>query len=212
MRNKIIASLAAGAILVGAGFVTTIVSAPDAAIAQEGDGSMGEGRGIIPRSLEFLANVLDGLVSDGDLSQEDADLVIDAVNTAVEEAKAEHEAIREAIKEALEDGELTLEEAEVLPDDHPWFSERFDEAWEDGVLTTQEIRENTRHPRRDAFRHGARFGALLDDGGIDVDEYNALPEDHPLKSADIGDALDDDLITPDELREIWQQYKESMNS
>lgn len=207
MRTKILASLAAGAILVGAGFVTALVSAPDAAIAQEK-----EGEGFIPRVLGFLGGVLEGLVADGEISREDADVVLEAVADAIEEAKAEREAIRAAIKEALEDGELTEEEASILPDDHWLFSDRFDEAWEDGVLTTAEIRELSPHPRRHAFRHGVRFGALLDDGGIDQSEYDSLPDDHPLKKVDIGDALDDSLITPEELREIWQQHKEALGS
>ena len=210
MRNKIIASLTAGAILVGAGFVTALVSAPGAAIAQEGAEAAAEG--FIPRALGFLGGVLDDLVGDGEISQDDADTVLNAVAEAMEEAKSERMEIREAIKEAFEDGELTEQEASILPDDHWLFSERFDEAWEDGVLSKQEIRELTPHPRRDAFRHGARFGALLDDGGIDADEYDSLPSEHPLKKVDIGTALDDDLITPEELRAIWQQYKESMDS
>ena len=35
MRNKVIAALVAGGLLVGAGFVTSIVSAPGTAFAQE---------------------------------------------------------------------------------------------------------------------------------------------------------------------------------
>ena len=207
MRTKIVTSLVAGAILVGAGFATAMVSAPEVAVAQEG----GE-EGLIPRALGLLGEVLEGLVSDGELSQEDADIVLDAVAEAIEEAKAEREEIRAAIQEAFEDGELTDAEASILPDDHWLLSERFDEAWEDGVLTKAEIRELSPHPRRHAFRHGVRIGALLDDGGIDQAEYDSLPDEHPLKKADIGDALDDSLITPEELREIWQQHKESTES
>ena len=33
-------------------------------------------------------------------------------------------------------------------------------------------------------------------------EYDALGDDHPLKSIDVSDYLDDGLITIDELREI----------
>lgn len=210
MRKKIIASLAAGAILVGAGFVTALVSVPGAAIAQE-DNEI-DHEGFIPRALGFLGGVLDDLVGGGEISQDDADTVLSAVAEAMEEAKSERMEIREAIKEAFEDGELTVEEASILPDDHWLFSDRFDAAWADGVLTKQEINEIRPHPRRDAFKRGARFGALLDDGGIDADEYASLPNEHPLKNIEIGDALDDDIITHQELRELWQQYKESMDS
>lgn len=210
MRNKIIASLVAGTVLVGAGFVTAMVSAPGAAIAQEDNETDHEG--FIPRALGFLGGVLDDLVGAGEISQDDADTVLDAVAAAMEEAKAERQEIRQAIKEAFEDGELTVDEASILPDDHGLFSEKFDEAWEDGILTKQEIRELNLHPRREAFRRGVRFGALLDDGGIDADEYAALGTDHPLKRVDIGDALNDGIITLDELRAIWQQLHEDSGS
>lgn len=206
MRNKIITSLAVGAILIGAGFATAFVSSPGVAVAQETDESHA-GRG-----LSFLSDVLAGLVSDGEISQEDADTVLAAVEEAVAEARAEREARRAAIEEAFEDGEMTLEEASILPDDHWLLSGRFDEAWEDGVLTLGEVRRNRPHPRRNAFRHGARLGMLMDDGGIDQEEYDAIPDDHRLKQVDIGDALDDGLITPPELREILEQYRESMDS
>ncbi|MDX1467765.1 MAG: hypothetical protein R3258_00325 [Acidimicrobiia bacterium] len=207
MRNKIIASLAAGAILVGAGFATALISSPSAAIAQETDEVSHAGRG-----LAFLSGVLADLVSEGEINQEDADTVLAAVEEAIAEAKAEREALRAAIEEAFEDGEMTLEEAEILPEGNWLLSERFEEAWEDGVLTLEEVRAERQHPRRNAFRHGARFGMLMDDGGIDQDEYDAIPDEHPLKQMDIGDALDDGLITPPELRELFQQYKESMDS
>ena len=207
MRNKIIGALFAGAILIGAGFATAFVSAPSAAVAQETDEFDHAGRG-----LSFLSGVLADLVSEGEISQEDADTVLAAVEEAIAETRAEREALRGAIEEAFEDGEMTLEEAAILPEGHWLLSERFDEAWEDGVLTLEEVRKNRPHPRRNAFRHGARFGILMDDGGIDQEEYDALPDDHRLKQVDIGDALDDGLITPPELREIFEQYKESMDS
>lgn len=207
MRNKVIASLAVGAILVGAGVATAFVSSPQAAIAQTTDDASHATRG-----LSFLGGVLDDLVNAGEISQEDADTVLAAVEQAIADAKAERDALRGAIEEAFEDGEMTLEEASILPDDHWLLSERFDEAWEDGVLTLEEIRAERPHPRRNAFRHGARFGMLMDDGGIDEDEYDGIPDEHWLKRMDIGDALDDGLITPPELRELFQEYKESMDS
>ena len=45
MRNKVIAALVAGGLLVGAGFVTSIVSAPGTASAQETEAGTDEARG-----------------------------------------------------------------------------------------------------------------------------------------------------------------------
>ena len=218
MRSKIIASLAAGAILIGAGFVTTLVSSPGAAIAQEVEEA---DAAHVARGLAFLNEVLEDLVADGEISSEDAETVLNALAEAIEEKKEEREALREAIEEAFEDGELTLGEASILPDDHWLFSEAFDEAWEDGVLTKEEIRENRPHPRRDAFRkgfrRGAHFGSVMDDGGLDQAEWDAIPEDSRIKQSEIADAIEaelaeDGLVTPEELREIWQAHKESMKS
>ncbi len=208
MRNKIITALVAGGLLVGAGFATSVISAPGTASAQEETtGTVEERKGPFHRGFEFLSGVLDDLVGEGTISQEDAHAVLNAVEEKAAEVKAEHEAMRELIKGFLEDGVITEDEAAQLPDDHGIFNERFDEAWADGELTSEELREARPHPRRDAFKKGARFGALLDDGGIDRGEYDALGDDHPLKQIDVSEYLDDGLITPEELREIWQAHR-----
>ena len=204
MRNKIIASLVAGGLLVGAGFVTSVVSAPDTAVAQE-ETAVEDG-GILHRGLDFLGDVLDDLVGDGTIDNGQADAILDAVEAKAEEVKAEREALRVAIKGYLEDGVLTEAEAANLPEDHWLLSDVFDEAWADGELTTDEIREARPHPRRDAFKHGARFGALLDGGGIDQAEYDELPAEHPLKQVDVSDALEDGVITIEELRELKDDF------
>jgi len=213
MRNKVIAALVASGLLVGAGFVTSVVSAPGTASAQEEAATDGEGRGFLTRGLDFLGGVLDDMVGNDDLSQEDADAVLAAVETAAEEAKADREAIREAIKSALEDGALTKAEAAAagLPDDH-WLltADALEEAWADGKLTTEEIRDARPHSRRDSFKRGARFGALLDDGGISQAEYDDLPDDHRLKQVEnIEDYLTDGVITIEELKAIREAHRPS---
>ena len=65
------------------------------------------------------------------------------------------------------------------------------------------------HPKRGQFWFGARLGALLDDGGIDQEEYDALPDDHPLKQLDVSEYLDDGIISIDEFRELKQSQSDS---
>ena len=202
MRNKIVAALAAGGLLVGAGLVTSIVSAPETAAAQEETADT-DHPGLLARGMDFLGDVLDELVGEGTIDDTQAEAILDAVEEKALQIKEERDALREEIKEYLEDGVLTSDEAANIPDDHWLFSDALDEAWADGELTLEEIREARPHPRRDAFERGARFGSLLDDGGIDGTEYAELPDEHPLKQVDLSDYFEDDgLITIDELREI----------
>ena len=207
MRNRIIAALIAAGLLVGAGFVTSVVSAPGTAGAQEDSSGDDEGRGHSRRGFEFLSGVLDELVDQGTISQEDADAVLNAVQEKAAGIKEEREALHEMIKGFLEDGVITEDEADQLPEDHWLRSDVFDEAWADDELTVEEIRAARPHPRRDTFKKGARFGALLDDGGIDQDEYDSLPDEHPLKQIDVSEYLEDDVITVEELREIRSQHR-----
>ncbi len=203
-KSRITAALVASSLLVGAAFVASAVSIPSTAVAQESTGDARHGR-----AFDLLSEVLGELVSDGTLNQTQADAVAAAVEDKVDDLRAERAELRELTKTLLEDGVLTSEEAEQLPEDHPLLSEKLDEAWEDGELTVEEIRSERDHPRRTAFRHGARLGALLDDGGIDQAEYDSLGDDHPLKSIDVSEYLDDGLITIDELREIRSEFRSS---
>jgi polyhydroxyalkanoate synthesis regulator phasin len=179
MRNKIVAAFVAGGLLVGAGFLTSVISAPGAAQAQDtteddstqpgtvpDDSQEPEGRFLRP-ALGFLEDVLDDLIADGTLTDEQADAVVDAV-----EAKAQD-----------------------LIDEH-------------GGELRERLRDGRGHWA--PFKNGLRFGALLDDGGIDQDEYDALVEDHPLKQVDVTEYLADGTITPEELRELMADLWESL--
>lgn len=166
MRSKILAAFLAGGVLVGAGFLTSMLSAPGTALAQDEvdpqeEGSEGEDNDRFTRILGFLDEALADLVADDTITQEQAD----AVSAAA--------------------------------------AEKAEEVW-------QRIRDE--HPRKwRRFAHGLRFAELLDDGGIDQDEYDGLDDDHPLKQLDPDDYLGDGLITPDELRQLvrdlWEQRK-----
>lgn len=149
MSSKILAALAAGALIVTAGLVLSVVSTPGVALAEHGGAEA-------PRVIRFLERVLNELADEGTISEDDADAVLEAVESELAE----------------------------LNEQHPELG----------------------HLRRHLLRKGARIGALLDDGGISQEEYEALDDDHYLKQVDIGEALDDGLITPRELREIWREH------
>ena len=208
MRTKIITAFVAGGLLVGAGLIAAVISTPDTARAQEQPDET-EDRGPMSRVFGFLGEVLEDLVGDGTITQDQADAIVDAAESKVEELRDEHRALHDQLSEILEDGFVTEEEASVLPDDHWLFAETFDEAWEDGELTIEDIRNIRPFPRGHDFRRGFRFGALLDDGGIDHEEYDSLNDEHPLKQLGLGQYLEDGLITPDEFRQIFSDLRGS---
>lgn len=201
MGKKIWAAIVAGGLLIGAGFVASIVSVPGTAAAQE-ESDTKERQGPIPRILGFLGEVLDDLVGDGTITQDQADAIVAASEAKAEEKRAEHEANRTLLGEAMADDVITEDEVADLPEDHPIFDERFDEAWADGELTGEELAELRPFSRGGFFKHGFGLGSILDDGGITEEEYDSLDSDHPLKQADVSQYLEDGLITPDELREL----------
>jgi len=167
MRNKIIASLIAGAVLVAAGFATAAISSPSAASAQE---TTDESE-VPHRGFGLLSEVLADLVDDDVIDQDQADAIVDAVETKMSEIREEKEGDLSLLRDLLEDGVLTSQEAEQLPDDHFLLSERFDEAWEDGQLTRDEL--GFRRGFRRGFHRGFHFGydfADQDDQDSDIED------------------------------------------
>ena len=162
MRTKILAAFLAGGLLVGAGFVTSVISAPGTAQAQEETGQDDVGHPLA-RPFGFFGEVLEELVEDGTITSDQADAITEAVRDKAGE-------LWEQRRERLEDG--------------------------------------ARHPRQH-FREGFRLRALLDDGGIDRAEYDDLGDNHPLKQVDVDEYLEDGLITPEELREIFHELRHS---
>lgn len=208
MGNKVLAAFAVGGLLVGAGFVTSALSSPGTAVAQEGTDE-DRSDGPIPRVMGFLEEVLDELVGDDTITQDQADAILEASEEKAAEVAEELRANRGLPRGMLDDAVITEEEASELPEDHFLFDDRFDEAWEDGELSVDDLRGLLHHRWRGPFRNGLGLGSVLDDGGIDQDEYDALADDHPLKQVDVSEYLEDGQITPDELREIFSDLKDA---
>lgn len=156
MRNKIIASLVAGGVLVAAGVATAAISFPSPASAQETT----DEREAPTRGFGLLGEVLSDLVDDGVIDQGQADAIRDALENKAQDLREQRDADRALLRELLKDGVLTEEEAEQLPDDHFLLSDRFDEAWEDGQLTRDELGFGRAFRR--GFHRGFHFGHQFD--------------------------------------------------
>ena len=94
------------------------MSAPAAASAQEA--TEAEERGFIHRGMDFLSEVLANLVGDGTIDQEQADAILEGVETAAQELKAERQEQRQLIEGFLDDGVISSDELAQLPDEHPF--------------------------------------------------------------------------------------------
>lgn len=208
MRRKIWGASIVGAMLIGAGLIASAVSSPGTASAQE-DSDESQDSGPVSRALGFLDEVLDDLVGDGTITQDQADAIVAASEAKIAELREEMQANRRLLEDMLADGVITEDEASELPEDHFLLDDRFDEAWEDGQLDSDDLRAWRREHRAPGswFGRGFRFGALLDDGGIDQDEYDSLADGHPLKQVDVTEFLEDGLITPEELRELKPELR-----
>lgn len=168
--RKIIASMAAGGVLVAGAFVaSTITSVP--AGAQTATTQVLGGVGPVESVYD---EVLAALVDDNTLTQDQADAVKEAFAAKHDEMRAvrdarreERQAEREMIVGFLEDDVIDADELAQLPDDHPFRNEdgQLAEALDDGVLTRDELREaaiDRRQDRRDR-RHGFLMGDAVGD-------------------------------------------------
>jgi hypothetical protein len=169
MRTKIVAAFVAGGLLVGAGFLTSLISAPDTAQAQDttdddttpdetapDESQAPEGRFLRP-ALGFLEEVLDDLIADGTLTDEQADAVVDAVEAKAQDLIEEHGGeMRERLRDGrghwgpfenglrfgalFDDGGIDQEEYDALDEDHPLKQLDVTEYLEDGTITPDELR------------------------------------------------------------------------
>lgn len=210
MKERVLAATVVGGILAGAGFLATTVSAPAPAVAQENPSESSEAKDVakFPVRSALLEEVLSELVEDGTIDQEQADAILQSIAEKAAAFRSEAEGLGSMIREFLEDGAISADELEQLPD-IPLFDDLetlLGDALDDGVITREELAELfPRMTRNGAYRAGVRHGSFFDDGGIDRDEFASLPADHPLRSVDTTDAFaDDGVISLDEFRDLMK--------
>jgi hypothetical protein len=146
--RKIVISLIAGSLLVGAAFAATTLSGGTASAGQDEDTAT-EPSLWFPRPGRILDEVLADLVADGTISQSQADAITDAIAAKAEEireglpARVRHP-FRTGLRlgALLDDGVITAEELAELPDGHPLNDPDGPAAayLEDGEITADELR------------------------------------------------------------------------
>ena len=94
---------------------------------------------------DLLTDVLADLVSNGTITQAQSDAITDALQAKVDERVAEMEARREEMRQTmeslqtfLEDGTITQDEINTLPEDNP-LREMFDSIATDGSVTLEQL-------------------------------------------------------------------------
>ena len=99
------------------------------------------------RAGDLLEEVLADLVDQGVITQEQSDAIVGALEAKVDERRAEAEARREEMRQTweqvqgfLEDGVITQDEINQLPEDSP-LREAFNSIAEDGQITADQLRE-----------------------------------------------------------------------
>jgi Spy/CpxP family protein refolding chaperone len=134
MRKTIVAALAGLMVLAGA---TVAFAQTDSTTTTTQDDST-------DRLFGGYADVLDGLVTDGTLTPEQADAVVAAFQEHRSAMRANRDAVRAAMQEAWSDGVITEDELSALPNGGQRLTDPdgpLAEYWEDGQLTQEELDE-----------------------------------------------------------------------
>lgn len=171
--NRLVASVAAVAVLLAGAFAVTLVAdGPASAQVAETETAATDR----PDREAVLDEVLGGLVSDGTITQAQADAVKEALQAKAEEHRAEREARREErqaqreqIREFLDDDVIDAGELAQLGSDHPFNDPDgpLAEYLDDGELTREELREARPERRHRGFGRG--FGGGSPDAeGTDI--------------------------------------------
>lgn len=167
--RKVLASIAAAGVLVAGAFIASTVTTSEAS-AQTEETPQVTDQAARPERGIVLDGVLDDLVTDGTLTQAQADSVKDALVAKHDELKeqfgdrrerrAHRYEMREQFEAWLEDGVITADELDELDVDLPRFEDGpLAEALEDGQITQAEwdaIAEQHKADREN--RRNARWG------------------------------------------------------
>ena len=147
--RKIVASLIAGGLLVGAAFVTTAIVGGAASAEEDDTGTTPDPPKVLARAGHVLDEVLDDLVADGTLSEDQAQAVKDALAAKVRELAQDRPPITRhpfrfglRLGALLDDGGISADELADLPDGH-WLKDPDGPAapyLDDGQITIEEVR------------------------------------------------------------------------
>ena len=151
--KKVLAALAASSVLIAGGFVTSAVSAPTSAVAQEAPDETTDDV-VRPEKGAILDEVLADLVTDGVIDSDQAAQIKDALEAKHEELREQfgdrgprmrgfHDGQRFGMGGFLEDGVIDADELAQLPDGHPLTDPDGPAAeyLDDGQLTAEELEE-----------------------------------------------------------------------
>ena len=136
MRKTILAVLVGVMVLAGATVAFAQTDDPTTTTTTQDDST--------GRLFGRHADVLAGLVTDGTLTQEQADAVVAAFQEHRSAMRANRDAVREAMQQAWSDGVLTEDELSALPNGGSRLTDPdgpLAEYWEDGQLTQEELDE-----------------------------------------------------------------------
>jgi len=153
--KKVLAALAASGVLIAGGFVTSAVSAPTTAVAQEAPDATDDA--VRPERGAILDEVLADLVTDGVIDTDQATKIKDALEAKHEELRGQfgdrghgfrgHGGFRDGVRPDmggfLEDGVIDADELAQLPEGHPLTDPEGPAAeyLDDGRLTAEELEE-----------------------------------------------------------------------
>lgn len=168
MKRIVTAVLAALLMIIGASVAMAQTDDSDGSTSTTTElDDAGAWPGRVGQRGEVLQGVLDELVTEGTLTQDQADAVVDALDAKRTEFEAQRDELRAAWDEAWSDDILTEDEAAELAADAPFGDRLVDpdgplaQYWEDGQLTRDELAEAHQGL---GLRRGGRHGRWADDG------------------------------------------------
>lgn len=165
MKKPIAILAASGLIALGGAAATSAASdpatAPAAAAVTAQDGSR----------ETILTDVLKSLVTDGTITQAQADKIVSTLDAKRTALRAERDAARAQMQEFLTDGVITADELAKLPADSPL--RNLGSILDDGQITLDELRSLRGAGGFGGRGHGHGFGGPLD--GDDAPAASSAP-------------------------------------